>query len=123
MKEIDGDLLLEEDTTFDESIKVDGDIRCEDGKRFDLKVHGHIDAWNIDALDIDALNIDAWNIDADGKISYYARLFAYKSITAEKIESRRDPAADPIALDGDVTETGKQVCEKCGQPVTGEGDQ
>ena len=62
MKIIKGDLVLEKDTTFDESIKVDGDIRGKDGKRFNLTVKGDINALNIDARNINTLNIDARNI-------------------------------------------------------------
>ena len=70
MKTIKGDLILTEDTTFDESIKVEGNIKGY----FDLKVIGNIDCrnidcWNIncgniDCKDIDCGNIDAWNINA-----------------------------------------------------------
>ena len=72
-KKIKGDLVLTEDTTFDESIEVEGNIKCEKG-RYNLKVAGDIVAWDIDAGDIVArsivagnivaLNIVAWNIDA-----------------------------------------------------------
>ena len=70
MKTIKGDLILTEDTTFDESIKVEGDIKGY----YNLKVVGNIDArniyarninaWNINAGDINAGDIDARNIDA-----------------------------------------------------------
>jgi hypothetical protein len=68
MKTIKGDLVLTKDTTFEESIAVEGNITCKGG-RFNLEVNGNIDArniiaWNISAGDIDAWNIDAWNIDA-----------------------------------------------------------
>jgi hypothetical protein len=53
MKIIKGNLILTEDTTFNESIKVEGNIRgyCN------LKVIGDINAW-----DINARNINAWDI-------------------------------------------------------------
>ena len=65
MKIIKGDLILTEDTTFNESIKVEGNIRGY----FNLKVTGNINAqninaWDINARDIDARNIDAWEINA-----------------------------------------------------------
>ena len=59
MKTIKGNLELTEDTVFDESITVQGDIICKDGSWFSLKVAGDIDAWDINARDIDALNINA----------------------------------------------------------------
>jgi hypothetical protein len=69
MKIIQGDLVLEDDTTFYESIKVKGNILGKDGNRFSLVVHGNIttkniDAWNIYARNINALNIDAGDINA-----------------------------------------------------------
>ena len=60
MKTIKGNLILTEDTTFDEDLKVEGDIEGN----FNLKVYGNINAWNINAWNIDAWNIDALNIDA-----------------------------------------------------------
>ena len=62
-KIFEDDLVLEESKIFEESIKVKGDIRCEN-TLYNLTVKGCIDAENIDAWDIDAENIDAWNIDA-----------------------------------------------------------
>lgn len=75
MKIIKGDLVLEEDTFFGESIKVSGNIRGKNGERFNLRVVGNIDAgdikaWNIDARDIDAGDMKVWNIDAE---NIYAR--------------------------------------------------
>ncbi len=60
MKIIKGDLILTKDTTFSESIKVEGDIKGY----YNLKVAGNINARNIDARDINAWNIDARNINA-----------------------------------------------------------
>ena len=79
-KIIKGDLILEKDTEYSESIKVFGNIKGD----YNLKVIGNINAmdinamdinaWNINArdinaadinaMDIDAMDIDAWNIDA-----------------------------------------------------------
>ena len=69
MKIIKGDLILTEDTTFNESIKVEGDIKGN----YDLKVIGNIYCTNIDCKNIDCkniyctniycTNIDCWNID------------------------------------------------------------
>ena len=63
-------MILEKDTTFEESIEVEGNIKGY----FDLKVLGDINARNINAkdinaldiiaLDINAININAENIDA-----------------------------------------------------------
>ena len=78
MKTIKGDLVLTKDTTFRESITVEGNIRCKDIKfnltvDGDIKVRditalditaGNIKAVDITALDINAYNIKAWDIDA-----------------------------------------------------------
>ena len=60
MKIIKHDLILTKDTTFKESIKVEGDIKGN----YNLTVWGDIDAKDIDARDINALNIIAWDINA-----------------------------------------------------------
>src|SRR4030042_376377 len=60
MKTIKGDLILTENTTFEEAIAVEGNIKGD----FNLKVAGNIDAMDIDAMDIDAGNIDAMDINA-----------------------------------------------------------
>jgi len=57
-KTIKGDLILTEDTTFYENLKVEGDIKGY----FKLKVVGNIDCWNIDCRNIDCKNIDCRNI-------------------------------------------------------------
>ena len=72
---IKGNLILKKNTTFKESIKVEGDIKG----MFDLKVAGNIVAENIDAWNIDARNIDAWNIDA--------RNIVAENIDAENIDA------------------------------------
>jgi hypothetical protein len=71
VKNIKGDLILTKDTTFNESIKVEGNIlgffnlKVEgDIKAFDINSE-NIDAWNIDAWNIDALDIEAWNINSE----------------------------------------------------------
>lgn len=80
-KIIEGDLELKEDTTFDESIEVHGNITCPNGRK-NLTVAGNIDAWNIVAGNIDALDIVAGNIDA-GDIVCVSR--KKKSKTAKTI--------------------------------------
>ena len=58
MKTIKGDLVLTKDTTFDESIKVEGDIKGY----FNLKVIGNIACRNIACWDIDCRDIDCRDI-------------------------------------------------------------
>jgi hypothetical protein len=56
------DLILTKDTVINHSITVKN-IICKNG-RWNLKVNGNIDAWDINARDIDAMNITARNINA-----------------------------------------------------------
>ena len=105
-KTITRDLILEKDTTFDESIIVEGNIYGKGGARFDLTVRGditasHITALNIIARDINARDINTWNIIA-GDINYYAVCFAYKHITCKSIKGRRENAKH-FCLDGKIT--------------------
>jgi len=63
MKTIKGNLILKKDTTFNESIKVEGDIKGD----FNLKVKGNINCrdincWDINCWDINCKNIDCWDI-------------------------------------------------------------
>lgn len=72
---IKGNLILEKDTKFEESIEVEGsitgyynltvigDITAQNINAWDIKAWD-IDARDIDARDIDAQNINAWNINA-----------------------------------------------------------
>jgi hypothetical protein len=101
MKEIQGDLILEKDTTFSESIKVNGSIFGKNGLRFSLTVYGDLDAndiivWditakNINAEDINAWNITAWNINAEDINAW--------DITAKNITARDIIAQDITAWD------------------------
>jgi len=86
MKTIKGNLELTEDTVFDESITVQGDITCKDGSWFSLKVAG-----DINTVDINAGNIDAWNINAR---NIYARDIDALNINAVDINARDIDAWD-----------------------------
>ena len=76
------DLILTEDTSFAESITVNGNIIGN----YNLKVMG-----NIDARDINARDINAWNIDA-------------RDINAEKIDARDINARDINAWNIDAND-------------------
>jgi hypothetical protein len=127
MKTINGNLIMTEDLTFDEDLKVSGNILGKDGERFNLTVKGNlnarninaekIDALKIDALKIDALNIDALKIDALD-ISYYAVCFAYENITCKSIKGRRENSKH-FCLDGEITIKDKKFCDKCGAEING----
>ena len=75
------DLILEEDTTFDESIKVIGNIKGD----FNLTINGNIIAHDIDVLNIKACNIkacnmDTWDIEALDIIASDIKAFEIKAL-------------------------------------------
>ena len=96
------DLILTEDTSFAESITVNGNIIGN----YNLKVMGDIDAndidandidaWNIDANDIDAWNINARDINANDIDAWdiNARDINARDINAEKIDAWKIDARD-----------------------------
>jgi len=112
MKTIKGNLILKKDTTFNESIKVEGDICGE----FNLKVIGdiyakNIDVWNIEARDIEAWNIEArdieaWNINADDIKAW--------NIDADDIKAWNIDADDIEAwnINADDIKAWNIICEK-----------
>ena len=90
-KTIKGNLELDKDTSYDESIVVEGHITCKNGFRFNLKVAG-----NISARDISARDIWAWDISA-GNIS--ARDISAGNISAGNISAGDISAGDIWAWD------------------------
>lgn len=74
MPTIKGNLILEKDTTYNESLIVEGSIIGKDGVRYNLTVRGDINCWNIvcgnivcgniNCLDINCGNINCWDIEA-----------------------------------------------------------
>jgi hypothetical protein len=123
MKIIKGDLIMTEDMTFHEDLKVEGNIFGKDGKKYNLNAHD-INAWNIDACDIDAWNINAhdinahdinaFEIDADN-INFYAVAIAYYSFKCKSWKSRRNNFVIKC-LDGEIEiKKEKKICEKVGE--------
>ncbi len=74
-KIIEGNLILDKDTVFDESLEVHGSILGKNGKRYNLTVNGNISARDMSTWDITARNITADDITAD-------------DITAEDIKAK-----------------------------------
>ena len=102
MKIFKEDLVLTEDTTFDESIEVEGNITG----RFDLKVAGNIVAGDIVANDIVARNIVA-----------YAFIIAYSAFKCNSWKCRRENGF-ARCLDGVIEIKQDKVCSKCGHKLT-----
>jgi len=106
-KEFNSDLILTEDTTFNESIKVNGNIKGY----FNLIVKGDIyardiNAGDITAKDIDAGDITAWDINA-GDITAWD--INAGDITAWDINAGDITAKDIDAGDIDARDI---ICEK-----------
>jgi hypothetical protein len=96
MKTIQGDLVLEDNSAFHESLEVKGNILGKDGKRFSLTVFGDIITRNIDAWHINAMNITAWNINARNITAW--DIYAW-NIYARNINASDINAWDINALD------------------------
>ena len=78
-KIIEGNLILDDDTVFDESLEVHGSIIGKNGNRYNLTVNGNISARDMSTWDITAGNITARDITAKDIIA--------KNITAEDISA------------------------------------
>ena len=63
MKIIKGDLILTKDTTYDEDLKVEGNIICK-GRRWDLNCR-NLDCWNLNCLNLDCCNLNCWNLNCN----------------------------------------------------------
>ena len=61
MKIIKGDLILKENTTFNEDLKVEGNIICEGG-RWDLNCRD-LNCRDLNCLNLNCLNLNCWDLD------------------------------------------------------------
>jgi len=131
MKIIHGDLIMKEDLTFHEDLRVEGNIFGKDGERFDLNVKGNLNCgnlncgnlycWdlecrNLDCGDLNCLNLDCWNVSCRNldcwnlncgnlscrNCSYHAVAFAYNNIRCKSITGRRENCKEPFVLDGKI---------------------
>ena len=106
MKTIKGDLILKKNTTFDESLTVEGNILGD----FDLKVKGNLNCRDLDCRNLDCRNLDCWDLE------FYAIAIAYNSFKCKSWKARRDNYIIKC-LDGEIEIKGKKVCSKCGQEI------
>jgi len=118
---IHGDLILEKDTEYNESLTVEGNILGKDVNRYNLKVCGDLDClnlncWNLDCRNLNCGDLDCWNLKAK-KVLYYAVAFAYNNMEVESIKGRRENCKH-FCLDGQITiKDEKPKCEKCGREL------
>jgi hypothetical protein len=142
MKIIKGDLVLKENTTFDEDLTVEGNIRCEGGL-WNL-ICGDLNCWNLNCWDLDCRNLtcgdlncrnlncrdlncwdlncwnlNCWNLNCWNLIcwdlNFYAFAIAYSSFKCKSWKARRDNYVIKC-LDGEI-EIIKKVCDKCGKEL------
>lgn len=104
MEIINGDLVMTEDMTFDENLKVIGNIYGKDGARYNLKV----------SLNIDCENINCWDIDCND-LTFYAFAIAYYSFRCKSWKARRK-SGFAKCLDSDIV-IKKNAGDKCGQEL------
>ena len=62
MKTIKGNLILEKDTIFNESLTVEGNILGKGGVRYNLTVKGNLDCFDLDCFDLDCEDLNCWNL-------------------------------------------------------------
>ena len=104
MKEFNGDLILEKDTEFSESIIVYGNIRGKDNKRFNLKVKGNLNCLDLNCKDLNCRDLNC------GNLSFYAIAIAYNSFKCKSFKAIRENHIIKC-LDGKVIVNGKELCE------------
>ena len=101
MKIIKGDLVLKENTTINDDLKVEGNIRCEGGN------------WNLDCGDLNCGDLNCWDLDC-GNLNFYAIAIAYKSFKCKSWKAKRDNFIIKC-LDGEIEiKDEKKFCDKCG---------
>ena len=101
MKTIKGDLILKKDTTFNEDLKVEGDIKGD----FSLIVKGDLKCrilycWNLNCRNLYCWNLDCWNLNCSN-LDFYAIAIAYNSFKCKSWKARRKNHIIKC-LDGDI---------------------
>jgi len=87
MKIIKGDLILKENTTFNEDLKVEGNIICEGG-RWDLNCL-NLNCWDLDCLDLNCKDLNCWDLNCRD-LSFYAVAIAYHSFKCKSWKAKRE---------------------------------
>ena len=97
---------MKKDTTYNNSIRVEGDIVGKDGQRYDLYVNGDIEAMSIEVGNITSRgSTNAWNINT-GDIT------AFDINVIENIQAGGEIIADFILCESLIQPEGKKlVCK------------
>ena len=92
MKIIKGDLILKENTTFNEDLKVEGNIICEGG-RWDLNCWDlnckDLNCWDLNCRDLNCWDLNCLNLNC-WDLSFYAVAIAYNSFKCKSWKARRE---------------------------------
>ena len=65
MKTIKGDLVMEKNMTFNEDLVVEGNIFGKNRSKFNLKVFGDLDCFDLNCRNLDCNNLNCWNLDGN----------------------------------------------------------
>jgi len=129
MKVIKGNLVLKENTTINDDLKVEGNIICEGG-RWDLNCWDlncrdlncldlncrDLNCRDLNCLDLDCRNLNCWNLDCQD-LNFNAVAIAYNSFKCKSWKARRKNYIIKC-LDGEIEITNsKKYCDKCGQEL------
>jgi len=93
MKRIKGDLILTEDTTFVEDLKVEGNISGKDGFKYKLTVKGDLNCFDLHCFDLNCFDLDCGNLDCLDlhcrNLNFYAVAIAYNSFKCKSWKANR----------------------------------
>ena len=112
MKIIEGDLIMTEDMTFDDDLKVNGNIYGKDGIKYDLNCGNlnclNLNCENLTCLDLNCENLNCWDLNCWDltcfdltcrdlncgnlncwDLTFYAVAIAYKSFKCKTWKARR----------------------------------
>ena len=127
MKVIKGDLILKENTTINDDLKVEGDIRCEGGD-WNLNCEnldcGNLNCENLICENLICENLNCWNLICENLIcenlNFYAVAITYKSFKCKSWKAKRKNYVIKC-LDGKIKiKDEKKYCNKCGAELKNE---
>ena len=122
MKIIKGDLIMTEDMTFDEDLRVEGNIFGKDGNRYNLNCRNlycrDLDCWNLncgnlDCRDLNCWDLSCWNLNCRD-LDFYAIAIAYLSFKCKSWKAQRDNFVIKC-LDGKIEIKEKKICKEFGR--------
>ena len=96
---IKGNLILEKDTTYEDSVTVEGCILGKDGERFNLTIKGNLTCWDLKCLDLTCEDLTCWDLTCNdltcwdltcGNLNFYAFAITYNSFKCKTWKARRD---------------------------------